>query len=85
MISIHSDFFQAKSFREVPLFSQQRWQQAFYLNEGEETGMSTVQNVNSHLSDLGSAPGCPTHLLDESQTNPALSLCVYVVAVEASR
>lgn len=41
--------------------------------------MSTVQNINSHPPDMGSVPGSATDLLGESQTNPALSLCVYVV------
>lgn len=47
--------------------------------------MSTVQNINSHPPDMGSVPGSATDLLGESQTNPALSLCVYVVAIESYR
>lgn len=44
-----------------------------------------MQNIKSHLSDLGSAPGCATDLLGESQTDAALSLCAYVVTIESSR
>jgi len=47
--------------------------------------MSPVQNLTSLPSDLVSGPGCTTDFLDESQTNPALSLCVYMVAMESNR
>lgn len=44
-----------------------------------------MQNKKSHLSDLGSAPGCATDLLGESQTDAALALWTGVVAIESSR
>lgn len=43
-----------------------------------------MQDINTHPSDLCAVPGSATGFLGESQTNPALSLCVCVVAIESN-